>query len=365
MNKKQLTRVLLAAAVLVLMLAGCMESASPAPTQGANPPVAEPSTPTLTPSPEPSATPAPTATPLAPLAILLALPGSDGGLSDLLQAELALQAPAAGLRWQIRQTLSPVEAAEARYIVVLAAPKTTAAEIDGLVSGAPGTNFLVAGLAGVAPAPNLVSIAGGNAPDQTGFLAGYLAAVVTPGWRVGVISVEDSETGQAARIGFQNGVRFFCGLCRPLGPPYYAYPLYAGLPANASPAEWNVLADFMRNRFVETVFVAPGAGDEALLRYLASQEIQVIAAAPPPPGTESQWVVSIRSDVSKVYLEYLPRLLAGETGIFEPLPVELADANPDILTAGRMRLGEAMLADLQGGWIDTGAGPTPTPTPAP
>jgi hypothetical protein len=97
--------------------------------------------------------------------------------------------------------------------------------LAALIAAAPETQFLAVNIPGLEPAPNLSQIqAQGVRPDQSAFLAGYLAAAITQDWRAGVISLAGDAT---ARLGFTNGVYYFCGLCRPAYPPFPnpGYPL--------------------------------------------------------------------------------------------------------------------------------------------
>jgi hypothetical protein len=151
-------------------------------------------------------------------------------------------------------------------------------------------------------------------------------------------------------------MRFFCGLCRSGFPPFYQYPFYVSLPSTASALEWRALADFMRDRAVRTVYVEPGAGGEMpddFFRYLAEIGIYIIGEVKPPADILDRWLVSMRQpDLEGLYLEYWPQLLNGETGVVLPLPAQLTDIQDDLLSPGKVRLANEVLADLQAGLID-------------
>lgn len=336
---------------LLLFLLAC-GAACGAPPRGDATPSAAPS-PTVEASPTlPLPEPSPTALP--PLVILLAPDTADPTLSTALQAELNRLAPQYGLRWQIRQTMTGAEvAAEAAYLVAL----PPGAEVAELVAAAPGTRFLAVGIPGLPAAPNLINIGSESAPAEIpAFMGGYIGALITADWRIGMIGVEgESETAELTA--FENGMRFFCGLCRPQYAPFYEYPFLATLPASASEEEWRALADFMRDRLVGTVYVGAGAGSADLLEHLASLGVNVVGRVSPPDGARGHYVASLRTDLTAAYMEYLPRLLGGETGISAPLPLLLADVNPDLLPAGRLRLVQQTLADVQAGYILTGGVP--------
>jgi hypothetical protein len=281
--------------------------------------------------------------------ILLAPEGVDEALSTQLQSQFSELAFQEGLRWQVRQALSPADAAREAQFVVLMPPADNA---SALIAGAPETLFLAVGIPGLEPAANLIAVGSeGEQPEVQAFLAGYIAALITPDWRVGVIRTEDSPASENIRIAFENGVRFFCGLCRPQSPPFYEYPLAVSLPGSASAEEWRSLANFLVDRQVGAVYVAPGAGDADLLRYLAQAGVQVIGGVQPPEGTAGSWVASIRTSLEDAFLAYWPDLLDGETGQFERLPLRLTDINANLLSPGKQRLVLETLADLEAGYI--------------
>ena len=204
-------------------------------------------------------------------------------------------------------------------------------------------------------APNLSVIgSGGERADQQGFLAGYLAAVITPDWRVGVISQPDSPAGMAARNGFANGVVFYCGLCRPAYPPFIQYPIFVDLPPGGDP---QAVVDTLVGNAVKTVYVAPGVGDAALLEALAQAGLQLIGSGAPPQQIASQWVASIRMDEMGAVRQIWPRLLAGEGGFDLSTPLTLGERNPALFSPGRQRLVDRMLTDLLAGYVDSGVDP--------
>ena len=328
-----------------LFIVGCNNLPLPA---EATPTLAPTATVTLTATPAPT----PTATSLPPLLVLLIPAGAEPSLASSLQASFANLASHAGLRWQVRPSLTAAEtASDVDYVVALPPGEG----LSELVAATPNTRFLAVGIPGLEPSPNLIAVGSeGENPDQQGFLAGFIAATITPDWRVGVISVEDTDAGRAARTGFLNGVRFFCGLCRPSAPPYYEYPLFIGLPAGSTDNEWRTVGDLLIDHLVTTIYVAPGAGGEDLLRYLAQAGVNIIGGISPPDDISTRWIVSIRPEIEQIYLEYWPPLFEGRTGISLPLPILLTDINPELLSLGKQHLAEELLADLRAGYINTG-----------
>jgi hypothetical protein len=261
----------------------------------------------------------------------------------------------AGLRWQVRQRLEPEDLNQALRLVVVLPPDPGVAN---LAAAAPGTRFLAVDIPGLQPSANLSMIsAQGGQWDQQGFIAGVMAAMLTPEWRVGVLSVGDTVEGRSARSGFLNGVVYYCGLCRPAYPPFYSYPLYIELPAEASSAEWQAAADYLIDRQVEMVYVYPDAGDDGTLRYLAQAGIKLISSRLPPDDLRPSWVASLGSDLLAAVLEILPQLLEGNAEAIYPLPLEILQVNSDLFSPGRQRLANEILGDLLAGYIDPGVDP--------
>ena len=316
--------------------------------------------PTLTPSPSlaPTSTPTPTLTPSPtpqpPLAVLLAASGADQALVSSLQTSLNDIIVQSGLRWQVRQQLTTDSLVPELRLVVVVPPDPGLAQ---LVASAPGTQFLALGISGLESAPNLTTIAGeGARPDQQGFIAGVIAAMLSADWRVGVISLSDTAEGRAARTGFLNGVVYFCGLCRPAHPPFYEYPLYIELASTATTAEWQEAANYMVDHDVQTVYVYPQAGDESMLSILAAGKLNIISSGEPPQTLRSSWVVSLSTDPLSLIQSQVEGLLNGSItsgGQSLVVPIQFTHINPLKLTPGKQRLVEQVLSDLQAGFIDT------------
>ena len=287
------------------------------------------------------------------MAVLLASPGADQAQVSNLQTLLNDIITAAGLRWQVRQQLTTEDLVPALRLVVVVPPDPGLAE---LVAAAPGTQFLALGIPGLATFPNLTSLGGeGERPDQQGFIAGVIAAMLSSDWRVGVISLSDTVEGRAARTGFLNGVVYFCGLCRAAHPPFYEYPLYIELPSTASSAEWQEAANYMVDHDALTVYVYPQAGDRAMLSILATGKVNIISSGEPPQEALTSWVVSLTTDPLPLIRSQVQGLLDGSMhgGQSLVVPIQFTQINPLLFSPGKQRLAEQVLSDLQAGFIDT------------
>jgi hypothetical protein len=330
-----------------LLAVGCSQKTSK-PTQ--TPPLLS-VTPTSLPTDTPM--PSPTSTSLPPLAVLLAPPGSDAAQVQVLQSALNELITAAGLRWQVRPSLSLADfTPELRLVIVLPPDPGVAA----LAGAAPQTQFLSVAIPGVEPAANLSTIAAGSErSDQQGFIAGVIATLITPDWRVGTIGLAENVASKAAENAFINGGTYFCGLCLQAYPPFYDYPMVVNLPATASAAEWREIGNYMIDHMVQTVYVVPGAGNSGMFEVLAEANVNVIGENLPSEALRAHWVVSLRpAEILPVVLELLPDLLGGKAGVKVVMPLTFLDANPDLFSPGRQRLAQETLDDLLAGFIDTG-----------
>jgi len=303
----------------------------------------------------PTELPPPTATNQPPLVLLIASPEGDQTYPAELEATLSELAGAQGFRFQVRPTLAAEDLTAEVKIVVVVPPFSG---LTDLAAAAPQTQFVGIGIPGLEPIGNL-SVIGpdGATPDQSGFLAGFIAGVITTDWRVGTISTNDSPAGIGSRNGFVNGAVFFCGFCNPTYPPFYEYPLFVGLHSGATLAEWQVLADTIKDNYVETVYVAPYADGNELLAYLAGAGVNIIGGVTPPDNIRSNWVATVHADSINAIQQIWPDLVNGNGGFKLPLTLKISQVNEDLFSPGRQRLVEQIRLDLQNGFIDTGVDP--------
>lgn len=336
---------------LALILAGC------------RPADATPARPTdtgVTPAPEtvqtaaalPADTPAATATSAQGKVALLASSGADAGQVVALQELLAPAVQQAGLIFETHATL-PADPSIRAAVVVAPDPG-----LLNLAAANPQVKFLAVGLPGVAAAQNIsVAAAGGARPDQQGFLAGYLAAVLTPDWRAGVVSAPSSPSDKAARNGFSKGLTFYCGLCRPAYPPFVQYPVFADLPEGYGGQELQAAIETLTANAVKTVYLAPGVGDAAFVEALVQAGFQIIGSGDPPALAATNWIATIHSDETGAVQQALERLLAGEDAVSIDRSLALTGRNDTLFSVGRQRVVDNLLNDLLNGYIDTGIDP--------
>ena len=127
----------------------------------------------------------------------------------------------------------------------------------------------------LATAPNLSTIGANGFPvDQQAFLAGYIAGLVAPEWKVGILSQKDNPPAVIAVTAFTNGFVYYCGSCRnPLFPqPAGIYPVIVRIPSDAKPGEYTAYADLLIQNVVKVAYVFPDVATADLLRYMSSEK---------------------------------------------------------------------------------------------
>jgi hypothetical protein len=318
------------------------------------------STPTTTNTPTPTATITPTTTPLPPVGVFLIPPEASPEIIGEMQSLLTAWIPELGYRFQVRPMLTELDFTREDISLVVAIPPNP--EIPTMISNQLDTQFLAVGIRDLEPAPNLTTIgADGDRLDHQGFVAGYISAMITTDWRVGVIGLSDSPETIAARQAFTTGAKYYCGLCLPSYPPWYEYPLYFELESGADTISWRTAADYMIQRFVETVYIVPGAGDEAMLWHLADNGVNIISGLPPIPGIEENWVVSLEFNLMETFIATWPDYTSGKADSSITIPLKLSHINPALFSPGRQRLANLVLEDVLMGFIDLGVTSVPEP----
>lgn len=320
-----------------------------------------PGEPTAT--PEAAVTAAPTQAPLAtetasPTATLqpkVALIGFEEGLFPSYQVVQETVQELAAQNGMLVEPYADLQDADQLATAQLLVVSATVPGVDDFVAGFSAAPVLVVGDTALQPGANvsLVNSQGGQA-DEKGFIAGYLASVITQDWRVGVIAQADAETGEALRLGFNNGVVFYCGLCRPIYPPYYTYPVYTELSLNSSQEAQQAAADVLIANAVNTAYVEGSVAEDWLLEYLAQAGVQLIGDEPPSPAVQEQWVATIQMELASAVRAAWERMIAGESGFQVNAPLSITYPNEELLSPGRLKLVEKILVELNNGFIGTG-----------
>jgi hypothetical protein len=191
-------------------------------------------------------------------------------------------------------------------------------------------------------------LGGATLDSQIAFAAGYTSALLAEDYRVGLVLPEEN---QALATAFRNGYQYYCGLCRPLYPPYLDYPVVASTD-QADPAA--LAASFVEQR-VRVAFIASQPAPDSVVSELAARGIALLGRSNPPALPASGgWLATFRPAPEQALEEAWPLLVGGSGPESVPIPIAITDRDRDVFSDGKVALVETVLSDLEGGWIDIG-----------
>jgi len=311
-----------------------------------------PSAPSLTATPEPTDTPIPlptlTATPVVPLAILVLPTTLDADTTNLYEKTVYDLAQSAGMRFQVRNTLTTADFEPGLQIVIALPPDPG---IAALASAAPTVQFLAIDIPGVTAGGNISVLGGNSQSDVAAFLAGYTAALITDDYRIGMMIPKDNADAVRAFNAFSNGMTYYCGTCRPFYYLSWTFPQYIDIPADEDKKNYGAYSDILISKYkVRTIYLYPDIVTPDLETYIGTTGTVMIGTQTPvqiPAG----WVMTIQPDVVKAIQMAWPQLLGGQGGLAVQSPLGLGDIDPNLLSPGKQRLVEQMLQNLQSGFV--------------
>jgi hypothetical protein len=223
--------------------------------------------------------------------------------------------------------------------------------VASLAPTAPGVQFLAVNIPNLTAGGNLSVLAGDSQVELPAFLAGYVAAMITDEYHIGMIIPKDNPDGQRAFNAFNNGMIYYCGLCRTFYVSAIGYPTYIEVPADETPGNYGGYANVLINdRKVYALYIYPSLADADFLSYVGTQGVMLIGNTMPEPRPGG-WVMSIRPDTIKAIQTAWPNLIAGQGGVNVQSPLGIADVDPSILTPGKLRLAQETLDGLLAGRI--------------
>jgi hypothetical protein len=272
----------------------------------------------------------------------------DPDTSNLYQKTVYDLAQASGFRFQVRNTLTPADI-EPGLKVVIALPPDPG--IASLASAAPDVQFLSINIPDVAAGGNISVLGNNTQSDISGFLAGYTAALITDDYRIGMILPKDNADAIRTLNSYANGMKFYCGICRPLYFLPWGFPQYVEIPVDEDHANYDAYADILILQYkVRTIYLYPDIAIPELVNYIGTTGTSMIGARTPEeqPGG---WVMTIQPDVIKAIQNAWPNLVSGQGGVTVQSPSGIADVDPSLLSPGKQRLVEQTLSDLQTGLI--------------
>ena len=306
--------------------------------------------------PTDTALPLPTSvpTPSAPLAVLLMPADMDKATSDAYQTTVYDLTQKSGMRFQVRNSLSPKEIDPGLQVVVALPPDPG---IAALAAAAPQAQFLAIDIPGITAGNNVSVLGTGNQADIPAFVAGYAAAMISDDHHIGMLLPRGNADAQGAAVAFANGMAYYCGLCQPFYYLPYGFPQFQDIPTEEDKSHYPAYADVLIIQHkVDTVYLYPDIVVKQLTDYLSQTGTSMIGVSVPnpKPGT---WIMTIQPDEVKAIAKAWPDLIAGHGGLSVPSPLGLADVDSSVISPGKQRLIQQVLDDLLAGRIATGVGP--------
>ncbi|MCB2179669.1 hypothetical protein KQH54_00950 [bacterium] len=286
--------------ILLLALAGCSPAAVETPTPTI-PNISVEETPIL-----PSATPEVVEQP--GVVILLAPANVDQTLLSTWQPLVQQAALQHGLTFEQRDSLT-LDAIPQELKLVVSLPPV--GDLQTLVDGLPEVQFVAVDEAGLNVQANVSLVASGSASVNSAFVAGYIAAVQSDEYRIGLIATNSTQ-GQSYGQAFENGVWYFCGACSQIYPPYVAYPIYEEVAPDAGLDQIRQAANNLQANQVQIVHLDPQLESEAALQMLAEAGFYIIGSQPPPSGLETNWVASVLTASTVAPSDVLESALNGQ-----------------------------------------------------
>jgi len=266
---------------------------------------------------DPIPTALPTPLPAADRTVLVRPANADPNLAA--QAEMILRELSAGsgLEFEIRESLINNEVtSDMKVVVLLERPEN----LGSLAASAPATQFIALTSDEWNPTENVSVIR--QRKENTAFMAGYIAAMLAPNYRVGaLLSAEEASFNQA----FINGVYYYCGFCSSQIFPLNAYPVIATRPAGSPPSAWQAAFDEINVSKVNVLFVSDAAASPELFTYLSAMDVALIGTQSPSEEGRSRWVVTVFSDGTAPLRNIWPDLLAGIGGKTLNASINVAD----------------------------------------
>jgi hypothetical protein len=322
--------------ISIILIAGCTGSPTPNATQAS----------VEIPSPVPP-TEAPTATVVPTATRVLISTGSQLTEADAQNIVGVVQSLAglSGLSVETLPNLTPELLTPDVKVVVVLPPDPG---VNDLAGRYPDIRFISVAIPSIQPAANLFAVGSdGTHPEWSGFMAGYISAILTNEWRVGALTQAGSNEGLLAGDGFRNGVSFFCGLCQKKYSPFnYDSPILELNPKASQPE-----ADAFIASAVKTAYIYPGVANPDMMAYLVQGGMKLIGSQSPPDALRPAWIATIKMDYAAGLQAAWADILSGSPGNVVPASLSVSDIDSNMLTGGKMRLVNELIGELTAGAI--------------
>ena len=207
--------------------------------------------------------------------------------------------------------------------------------------------FVMVGYSQGQPAEN-VFVIGDSLLDQQhqAFMAGYLSALASGDYKVAALIPSDADQSDMMLDAFLTGVRFHCGICRPLFPPYNTFPQWEMLASENAVQGFQTSIDTLVNNGVEVLYVPQLLHSPELFAYLSELGVKVVSDAS-PESPWNNWVGTVTTNPAAVLVSLWPEVIDGTDGVQVPSSIAVIDTGSGLLTEGRRYLFDEMAENLR------------------
>lgn len=291
-----------------------------------------------------------TATPSTPLAMLVMPADLEPALYELYQSTVYDLAQQSGFRFQVRNSLSE-EDLEPTLRVVIALPPDPGPGIAALAAAAPQTQFLAINIPGLTAGGNISVLASNVQTDIVAFMAGYIGALITEDYRIGMVYPDGNADALSALDAYTNGKAYACGICQRYYYLPYDFPQSIAIPTTEPPENHGGYAVYLiQQREVDFIYTYPDIATPELLAYIGSSGAVQIGGAQ-QGSLPLYWAASLTPDTIGAIQAAWPNLVAGQGGQAVQSPLTITNADPNLLSPAKQAEAEQVLADLLAGRI--------------
>jgi hypothetical protein len=274
----------------------------------------------------------------------------DPALYELYQSTVYDLAQQAGFRFQVRNTLSEADL-EPGLRVVIALPPDPGPGVAVLAAAAPQAQFLAINIPSLTAGGNISVLANTVQTDIVAFMAGYIGALITEDYRIGMIYPDGNADALNALDAYTNGKTYYCGICRPFYYLPYDFPQSIPIPTTEPKENYGGYAVYLiQQREVDFIFVYPEIASPELLTYIGSSGAVQVGSSPqgPPP---LYWAASITPDTIGAIQTAWPNLIAGQGGQAVQSPLTITNVDANLLSPAKQAEAQQVLAELVAGRI--------------
>lgn len=227
----------------------------------------------------------------------------------------------------------------------------TGLDLNGMAASAPNVSFAAIDDPAAAVSDNL-SLIGDPVVGmrQQAFMAGYVSALISQDNKIVALIAEESPISDALVESYVIGARYFCGICQPIFPPYNPFPQWQILSSGIAQDGFRTVIDSYDNIGVEVIYMQGELVSPERLAYLEEVGMKVVSDRS-PDVVRNNWIGTLAMDLVSSLEALWPDLLGGMPGRLVPAAVTLRDTESGLMTAGRYRLFEAMVANVQTGMV--------------